>query len=85
MDVHNMFMSNQNILIITHTFVLSAQRGFFVQFLSSCAGNLFPHIQLLHHKGIVSIQAFTKIWVMSVHNMFMSDHIYPYERSKAFL
>jgi hypothetical protein len=32
-----------------------------------------PYIQLLHHKGIVSNQAFTKICLMSVHNMFMSD------------
>ena len=48
----------------------------------------FPYIQWLHHKGIVIIQAFTKICVMSVHNMFMSDQTsinQLCERSKAFL
>ena len=35
-----------------------------------------PYIQWLHHQGIVSIQAFTKICHMSDHNMFMSDQTF---------
>jgi len=48
-------------------------------------GIYFPYIQWLHHKGIVSIRAFIKICLMSVHNMFVSNHIFPFERSKTFL
>jgi len=62
--------------MIAHSLVLSAHRGFFCPISFHHALEIyFPYIQWLHHKGIVSIQAFTKICLMSVH-MFMSDQTF---------
>ena len=60
--------------MIAHSLVLSTHRGFF------CPISFHHALEIywLHHKGIVSIQAFTKICLMS-------DHIFPYEWSKILL
>ena len=64
-------------LMIVHALVLSAHRGFFSPISFHHALEIyFLYIQWSHHKGIVSIQAVTKICLMSVHNMFMSDQTF---------
>ena len=51
-------------------------RVFWSNFFHHALEIYFPYIQWLHHKGIVSVEVFTKICLMSVHNMFMSDQTF---------
>ena len=72
----------KNIFMIAHILVLSAHRGFFypISFIMPCKSS-FPYIQWLHHQGIVSINTFTKICLMSVHIFPVSDQKHSYDRS----
>ena len=82
-------MSDQNMRMIAHSLVLSAQRGVFAHF-------YFHHAQEIYHsypviapqRNCSIIHAFTKICLMSVHNMFTSDQTFinqPCERLYIFL
>ena len=79
----------KNILMIAHIVVLSAHTGFFVQFLSSCPGNIFSlypafttqrnckystiYKNMPYERSYISLQAI-KNTLMIVHTLVLSTH-----------